>query len=77
MLGSSSTNRRRFPILCPGGVEPGPPFVCARFQNGIEFFNYGKKFVGISLLNGATGDFFPIRFLCLHWTHCRSKESNR
>ena len=76
MLGSSSTNRRRFPILCPGGVEPGPPFVCARFQNGIKFFNYGKKFVWISLLNGATGDFFPTRFLC-HWIHCRSSELKR
>src|SRR5947208_5488018 len=42
------------PNSVPGwSVEPGPPFVCARFQNGIEFFNYGKKFVGISLLNGA------------------------
>ena len=66
------------PNSVPGwSVEPGPPFVCARFQNGIEFFNYGKKFVGISLLNGATGDFFPIGLLCLHSTHCRSKESNR
>src|SRR5439155_25353211 len=54
--------------------SPGPPFVCARFQNGIDFFNYGKKFVGISFLNGARGDFFPIRFLFLHWTHCRSSS---
>ena len=60
----------------PGrGVEPGPPFVCARFQNGIDFFNYGKKFVGISFLNGARGDFFPIRFSV--FTGRRSSELKR